>query len=525
MRRRLRRLRWQLTLSHLIAIAVTLIGMIGAAVLIATLLLALHHGSSGGAVDDAQRVAETVGSIVQQHDTADLNGVLHALAAGTLRSPAAFGYGGTQWARNSTQSLDALHNVAYIVVVSPNGELLGSSDAAAAADAAAAPWSTVARAALRGDRSSASLQAQGTGSVRVFGAYPVLDAQQQPIAAVVVAETALPPPAARPTLLNMLAIFGAASIVVLLGASVFALLSSSLVAYLLSRRLVTRLERLGEAARALAAGDLGVRVAEGRDDELGDLALQFNRMSCDLQRMLDDLAAERDRVRGVLENRRQLVVGISHELRTPIATVHGYLEAALLDEAALPQPLRTDLVTMERELTRLQRLVDDLFTLSRADVGRLDLLIAPVDVCAIVRRTTVSMAALAWRQRRVDVVADLPDEPLIALADAGRIEQIVINLLANAVQHTPPGGLVAAAVHGEAGAICIEVRDTGSGIAAADLARVFERFYRGQTAGDAGGVGLGLALVKELAEAMHGRVEASSTPGEGSCFAVRLPRV
>ncbi|HEY3107472.1 MAG TPA: ATP-binding protein, partial [Chloroflexota bacterium] len=114
----------------------------------------------------------------------------------------------------------------------------------------------------------------------------------------------------------------------------------------------------------------------------------------------------------------------------------------------------------------------------------------------------------------------------LARADGERLEQVVGNLIANAVRHTPPGGLVAAAVAAEDGIVRVDVRDTGEGIAADELPRVFERFYRaaGPDGARGDGVGLGLALVKELAEAMGGSVAAASVPGQGSCFTVRLPR-
>jgi signal transduction histidine kinase len=133
-------------------------------------------------------------------------------------------------------------------------------------------------------------------------------------------------------------------------------------------------------------------------------------------------------------------------------------------------------------------------------------------------------APLAWRQRRVQVMAEVADDAPSARADDQRLEQVVSNLLGNAIRHTPPGGLVAAAVSSEPGAVRLDVRDTGEGIAAEDISHVFERFFRGRSQNGETGAGLGLALVKELTEAMGGSVEASSTPGEGSVFTVRLPR-
>jgi signal transduction histidine kinase len=299
-----------------------------------------------------------------------------------------------------------------------------------------------------------------------------------------------------------------------------------LISFLALRRTTRRLEDLAATAGALRAGNLAARVPVGGEDEVGRLQTDFNAMAADLERTLRDLQAERDRVTGLLEARRQLVASVSHELRTPVATVRGYLESALGRERAAPTELRADLETMQREVTRLERLIEDLFALSRAEVGRLDLRLEPTDVGVIVRRLVDTMAPLAWQQRRVQVIAEIAPELPPARADAERLEQVVSNLLGNAVRHTPPGGLVAAAVSAEPDTVRVEVRDTGEGIAPEDLPHVFERFYRGASAeGERwGGAGLGLALVKELTQAMGGSVDATSTPGEGSCFTAHLPR-
>jgi signal transduction histidine kinase len=335
-----------------------------------------------------------------------------------------------------------------------------------------------------------------------------------------------------------------------IAASLAVLPPAALISYLALRRTTRRLEQLAAGAEALRAGDLAARVPVGGQDEVAQLQATFNAMAVDLERTLRDLEAERDRVAGLLEARRQLVASVSHELRTPVATVRGYLESirrrseavtagppassgAALSEAngqglnettGNGQALWADLETIEREIARLQRIIEDLFTLSRAEVGRLDLRPEPTDAGALVRRLVESIAPLAWGQRRVEVLAEVAPGLPPARVDAQRLEQIVSNLLGNAVRHTPPGGLVAASASVEPNAVRVEVRDTGEGIAPDELPRVFERFYRGQGSDGRAGAGLGLALVKELAEAMGGSAEAASTPGEGSRFTVRLPR-
>ena len=516
------RLRWQLTLSHLIAIALTLVLMVGAVALIAALALGLHRRTSSSAAADAQVVAASIGGMVGGGDTVDLPVVLNDLAAGTLRTSTA-GFGGPGWTRGGA-SATALSDIAYIAVIGPNGALIAGSDGTPAPPAGTDDeLAAIAADALAGRVAKTAVQGSGAGGARSLGAAPVIDGSGRPIAAVVVAKRTAATTSSWPSPLVVLAAFGAASVAVLAGASLFAFVAASLVAWMLAGRLAARLERLGEAARALAAGDLEARVVEGPADEVGALARQFNAMGAELQRQLTELTAERDRVRGVLQNRRRLVADVSHELRTPIATINGYLQAALQDGERLPDDLRLDLETMDEEMARLQRLVDDLFTLSRADVDRLNLRREPVELDCLVRRVRDRMAPLAWRQRRVEVVAAIEDDASVALADGDRVEQIIVNLVANAVRHTPPGGLVAVAACSDEELVRLDVRDTGSGIAPADLDHVFERFYQSGTA-TGGGAGLGLAVVKELAEAMGGSVTVASTPGEGTCFTVLLPR-
>jgi signal transduction histidine kinase len=326
-------------------------------------------------------------------------------------------------------------------------------------------------------------------------------------------------------LLNVLPVL---AVVVLgaLGALLAVLPVAALVSFLVARRTTRRVERLVVAAEALRAGNYGSRVMDSGEDELGRLQQAFNSMATELERSLGDLAAERDQVAALLEDRRRLVAAVSHELRTPVATVRGYLEADLTRwEREMPPQLRDDLAVMVREIERLQRLIDDLFILARTDAGGLPLALAPVDLNDLVARVVGTAAPLAWQTARVTIVAEAaPDAPL-ALADAGRLEQALINLVRNGVRHTSPGGIVAISVTATADAALLTVRDTGEGIAPEELPQIWEPFYRGAQSrqGDGSGAGLGLALVRELVEAMGGKVTVESTPTVGSCFTLRIP--
>jgi signal transduction histidine kinase len=305
---------------------------------------------------------------------------------------------------------------------------------------------------------------------------------------------------------------------------------SAVVSYFIARRTTRRLEQLATTAKAMQEGDYGARVAVEGEDEVAQLQSTFNAMAQDLERTLQDLETQRDAVSHLLQSRRELVVNVSHELRTPVATVRAALDSALnRDGETLSPTLRHDLEVMEGEVLRLQRLIDDLFTLSQAEVEKLALDCRPTDVAPIVRRIVDAIRPLAWSSGRVEVTTEVTtsvgDKLPPASVDESRLEQILANLVRNGVRHTPPGGIVAVMSAAEEHAVRIEVRDTGEGIPPEEMPHIWERFYRGQSArDDRRGAGLGLALVKELVEAMGGSVEVESAVGQGSCFLVRLPR-
>jgi signal transduction histidine kinase len=308
-----------------------------------------------------------------------------------------------------------------------------------------------------------------------------------------------------------------------------------LIAWLSARRTTRRLEDLTAATTSLRRGDYRAQISVEGEDEVAQLQRDFNAMAAALEQAMSDLQAERDKVTALLEARRQLVAGVSHELRTPLATMRGYLESLQeriereVTEASgdkdTSETLHHDLNVIESELSRLQTLIDDLFTLSRAEVDGLTLNPGPVDVAALVQQRVDAVAPLAWSRDRVQVIAEIRPELPPALADAGRVDQILVNLLRNGLRHTPPGGIIAVSAQAAAGGVTVRVCDTGEGIPAEELDHIWERFYRGTEARarDAHGAGLGLALVKELAEAMGGHVTVESEVGAGSCFAVWLP--
>jgi signal transduction histidine kinase len=279
---------------------------------------------------------------------------------------------------------------------------------------------------------------------------------------------------------------------------------------MLSRSVTRPVSRLAEAARSIGRRDLGYRVEAEGSRELRELAESFNRMAGELERA--ELV------------RRDLTADIAHELRTPLTVLDGNLRA-LLDEVRAPTG---DEIALLYEQTRhLNRLVGDLNDLSLAEARQLTLDRRAVDLARLAEETAAHFEHAA-REQELRLSLDA-DGPLVHPAlDENRIRQILHNLLANALRHTPRGGSVELSVRPAAAGKTLEilVADSGSGIAPEDLPRVFDRFYRSaESPGrDRGGAGLGLAIVKALVEAHGGTITARSEGRDrGSVFTITLP--
>jgi signal transduction histidine kinase len=541
MPRALSRLRWQLTLSHLLAIAFTLVSMIAALLLISSAWLARNDSPSSQPADDARVVASAVQGLVvhglagPDAGGAELSQVLRLIADGEVRLLSGPGAAAPDAARRFAPFGAPLSDVAYLAVFGPDGRLLGSSDSAGVAFAPAEQreWTPLVDAALAGGRDPARLVARRTGAgPTLLGAYPIVDDGGRVVAAALVASTA-PLPAASTgfgDFWRTLAFFSAATVAVLAGAFVFALASSSLVGYLLARRLVARLERLGRVAEALAGGDLSRRVDLDDDSRSGDevnlLARRFNHMADQLAETVAALALAKQNAEEALRAKRELVANVSHELRTPLASIRGHVESLQLRETNLePAARRTYLDIVHRETEQLSRLIDDLFELSTAESGGLPLSLQPVAVGEVADEVVDSIASVAQRERRVTVIKAVDAGLPPVLADRQRVAQVLSNLVRNAVRHTPEGGLVAVrASLGDGHTVTVSVEDTGVGISPEHLPHVFARFYRADASRDraSGGAGLGLAIVREWVEAMGGEVSAESTLGRGSRFSFTL---
>ena len=296
-----------------------------------------------------------------------------------------------------------------------------------------------------------------------------------------------------------------------LASTTIALVLSAVVGLLLSGAIARPLRRLTAAAGAVARGQLDQEVPVGSRDELGRLSGAFNEMTA--------------RLRASRQMQVDFVANVSHELRTPLTAIKGLVET--LRDGAVDDPQVRDrfLETVDDETDRLIRLVNDLLILSRADSEALNLQRQTVDMVDLVSSTVARLAAQAEAKDLV-VGVETNAAPLQALADPDRIEQVLLNLLDNAIKYSPPGGSVTVGVAGDPGEdVQVWVRDEGIGIPEEDLARVGERFYRADRARSRaeGGSGLGLAIARALVEGHGGRLWLESQEGQGTLATFTLP--
>ena len=286
-----------------------------------------------------------------------------------------------------------------------------------------------------------------------------------------------------------------------------ALLAALVLGIFLARTLTRPLRELTAATRAVAEGDLGLTVPVRSRDELGELTASFNRMSEELARSTNI--------------RRQMTADIAHELRTPISIILGHADA--VHDRVLP-PTQETFDIIRDEACRLERLVEDLRTLSRADAGELALTRRPIPPATLLEDAAAAYHPLAL-ERGIEVRREIaPDLPEVEV-DPDRMAQVLGNLLSNALRYTLKGGAVTLAASLLEYEVEIRVQDTGPGIEAEDIQHVFDRFYRADKSRqrDSGGLGLGLAIAKSIVENHGGRIWAESPDDSGTTFVIMLP--
>jgi two-component system sensor histidine kinase BaeS len=305
--------------------------------------------------------------------------------------------------------------------------------------------------------------------------------------------------------------FEDAVLVALVIATIAAVVTALAASWLLAQRLTRPIRILGDAAERIGAGGYQARVpVAANGDELAALGRAFNQMAAALE------ATER--------HRRALLADLAHELRTPLATLEAYVEGLADGVVAADQAAWA---VLQAELVRLRRLTEDLTALSRAEEQRLDLRPGPVDPAVLVTRA-IQAAEPAFAAKGVALQANTARGLPQVGVDPDRLGEVLANLLANALRHTPSGGRVEVTAVGRHDEVEVAVTDTGEGIPPELLERVFERFFRvdrARTRNSGGGSGLGLTISRAIVEAHGGRMWAESAGRGGARLVVRLPAI
>jgi signal transduction histidine kinase len=313
-------------------------------------------------------------------------------------------------------------------------------------------------------------------------------------------------PAAEPYVAPFLRLSTSINRSLLLGGSL-AIVIALILTLVLSRRMTSPIGVLAKAARRLGRGDLSQRVQLQGEGEVAALAQAFNFMAADLEH------AE--------QLRRNLVADVAHELRTPLSNIQGYLEA-IRDEVIKPNA--ATIRSLNEEAALLSRLVNELQELSLAEAGELKLVYQEEDITKLVKQ-----AVTPWQPqlaaKEISLSLDLSDNLPLVNIDWQRVNQVLHNLLENAVAYTHKGGTISVAAMTQGDWVEVSVSDTGEGIPAEDLPHIFERFYRvdKSRARATGGSGLGLTIAKRLVEAHGGKITVQSKLGKGSRFSFTLP--
>lgn len=289
---------------------------------------------------------------------------------------------------------------------------------------------------------------------------------------------------------------------------VFSLLLAMLIAWWIARTLLEPVKRVAAATHRLASGDYSSRVAVASDDEVGQLSRDFNQLAYTLERNE--------------KMRREFMADVSHELRTPLSVLRGELEAIEDGVRSLDQ---SSMKSLQGEVSMLSKLVDDLYELSLADVGALTYRKAPCLLNDLLENS-LAMYRDRFTARQLQIDLELPRQPVELLADASRLQQLFSNLLENAVRYTDVNGTLRISVGVDRDTVRIDFLDSGPGVSATQLPRLFERFYRGESSRnrEQGGAGLGLAICRSIANAHDGSLVADHSPYGGLWLILRLPR-
>ena len=288
-----------------------------------------------------------------------------------------------------------------------------------------------------------------------------------------------------------------------------------------------RLRSLGEATKAIGEGRTEVRASEAGGDEVTALAQAFNKMASDLETRASALAASD-------EARRQLLADVSHELMTPLTAIRGYVQTLAMPHATADESARQRYLSIiDQETYKLETIIGDLLDLARLEGGGGELVLEKVPVTELFRRV-LDRHGHDIHDRGLNLVTTVTPDDLHVRGDANRLEQVLQNIAANAIRHTPRGGRIELTAEHREDFVRIAVRDTGSGIPEEHLPHVFDRFYKADrsrthvshAAGDRttpGGSGLGLSIVRAIVRRHGGTVSAHNVPEGGALFEILLP--
>ncbi|WP_235814646.1 cell wall metabolism sensor histidine kinase WalK [Propionispora sp. 2/2-37] len=288
-----------------------------------------------------------------------------------------------------------------------------------------------------------------------------------------------------------------------------ALLSVGL-GYITSRSLTRPIADISQAARNFAKGNFNSRTKATGDDEIGGLGRTFNSMATSLAR------AE--------QNRREFLANVSHELKTPVASIQALAETLLDGLADTPEQQERYLHTIVGESNRINRLIHDLLDMAQLEAGELSIVRKQLDLQQFLLRENDKYTSLLT-DKNLELTMQLPEQLPKVWADPDRLSQVLSNLLSNAIRHSPDNAVITLTAHTLPPFIAIGIRDQGDGIPPADLPYIWDRFYRvdKSRARSDGGTGLGLSITKKLVEAMGGEITVESTPGKGTLFTFTLP--
>jgi len=280
--------------------------------------------------------------------------------------------------------------------------------------------------------------------------------------------------------------------------------------YIYSRRLTSPIKEITKAAKIISSGEFTKRLNISSQDEIGELSNAFNQMAKSLQNLE--------------EMRRAFIANISHELRTPMTSIKGFIEGIL--DGTIPQERAKDyLVIVKDETSRLSRLVNDLLDLARMESGDIKLNLVDFDINELIRLCVIKLENM-FVEKNLSVEASFEDEKTFVRADRDAIERVIINLLHNAAKFTPEGGKIEIATRRIRNQVYVSVKDNGIGINPDELEFIWDRFYKSDKSRskDKAGTGLGLAIIKNIINEHNQKIWVESEPGKGSEFTFTLEK-